>query len=98
MRTTLRSITVLLMVAASFGGLVGPAAADQDEPKFRLLKEHHQEGSHDFTITTLSTRNDVVSGGDGLVGGDVAPSLPLGHLPGGLNGKDVTSAFHQVPG
>src|SRR6266446_6598843 len=98
MTTSLRSITLLIMVGASLVGLAGPAAADSEEPKFRLLKEHHQEGSHDFAITTLSTRNDVVSGGNVLVRVDVAPSIALGNLRVDLNGNDVTSAFHQVPG
>ena len=98
MRTSVRSITVLFAVGASFAGLIAPAAADSDEPKFRLLKEHHQEGNHDFAITTLSTRNDVVTGGDVLVRVDVAPSIALGNVRVDLNGNDATSVFQQVPG
>ena len=98
MRTSVRSITVLFAVGASFAGLIAPAAADSDEPKFRLLKEHHQEGNHDFAITTLSTRNDVVTGGDVLVRVDVAPSIALGNVRVDLNGTAATSVFQQVPG
>jgi hypothetical protein len=98
MRSSLRSIAVLLTAAAGFGGLVKAAAAESESPKFKLLKAHHQEGSHDFTITTLSARNDVVSGGDVLVQVDVSSSIALGDVRVELNGSDVTSAFQQVAG
>jgi hypothetical protein len=98
MKTSVRSVTALLTFAAGFAGLSGSAAADSDQPKFRQLKEHHQEGSHDFTITTLSTRNDVVSGGDVLVRIDVAAATALANVRIDLNGNDVTSLFQQAFG
>src|SRR6266852_6278705 len=98
MTTSLRSITLLIMVGASLVGLAGPAAADSEEPKFRLLMEHLQEGSHDFAITTLSTRNDVVSGGNVLVRVEVARSIALGSVRVDVNGNDVTSVFREVAG
>src|SRR5438128_6491852 len=63
----------------SFLGVVaaGPAAADK---------------SH-LTITTLSARADVVSGGNVLVRIDVPRNAALSDVQVSLNGADVTSTF-----
>src|SRR5689334_8946169 len=99
MRIAFRPATVLF-AAASMLLAVRPAGAhdNDDEPKFRLLKPHKQEGNKDFAISTLSARNDVVSGGDVLARVDVASSIALGDVRVELNGIDVTSAFQPVPG
>jgi Tannase-like family of unknown function (DUF6351) len=47
-----------------------------------------------LAITTLSSRPDMVSGGDALVRVDVPPSLPMGHIVIKLNGQDITATFH----
>ncbi len=47
-----------------------------------------------LSITSLSSRPDVVSGGDALVRVDVPPGYVLSHIVVKLNGADVTSAFH----
>jgi Tannase-like family of unknown function (DUF6351) len=91
MPISLRRIAVLFAVTAGFA--VSASPDHPHEPKFRLLQPHHQEGSRDFTITTLSARNDVVSGGDVLVRVDVNQSIALGNVRVELNGSDVTSSF-----
>src|SRR5882672_7460019 len=47
-----------------------------------------------LTITTLSSRPDMVSGGDALV--EVKTATPSGVVVT-LNGQDVTKAFHVDP-
>src|SRR5215470_5383163 len=98
MKTGLRPAAVLFTVAASLGSLPAAAHHSNDEPRFRLLKEHRQEGSKSFTITTLSARNDVVSGGDVLARVEVASGIDLRNVRVELNGSDVTSSFQEVAG
>ncbi len=47
-----------------------------------------------LTITSLSSRPDVVSGGDALVRVDVPGNFVLSHIVMKLNGADVTASFH----
>ena len=47
-----------------------------------------------IAITTLSSRPDMVSGGNALVRVDVPPGLSLGQIVVKLNGQNVTAAFH----
>ncbi len=75
-----------------------PAAANPDEPRFRVTREHPQEGSDDFRIVTVSAKNDLVSGGDVLVRIDVDERIPLGSVNVQRNGLDVTAAFSPLPG
>jgi len=75
-----------------------PAAANPDEPTFRVTREHPQEGSDDFRIVTVSAKNDLVSGGDVLVRIDVDEEIPLGSVRVQRNGRDVTAAFRPLPG
>ena len=46
------------------------------------------------TITTLSSRPDMVSGGDALVRVDAPGDFPLSHIVIKLNGQDITATFH----
>ena len=46
-----------------------------------------------FEIRTLSSRADLVSGGDALVGITVPPGMKPGQLSVALNGKDITARF-----
>jgi hypothetical protein len=48
----------------------------------------------EFGIRTLSTRADMVSGGDVLVQIDVPSNVDPGDVQVDLNGRDVTDAFH----
>ena len=48
-----------------------------------------------FEITALSTRPEMVSGGDVLVGVTVPEALPLDQAHVTLNGADITPAFHR---
>jgi Tannase-like family of unknown function (DUF6351) len=47
-----------------------------------------------LSITSLSSRPDVVSGGDALVRVDVPADFVLAHIVIKLNGVDVTASFH----
>ncbi len=63
-----------------------------------VTREHVQAGSHAFRITTVSARNDMISGNDVLVRIDVATSIPLSRLVVFRNGDDISSAFHPLSG
>src|SRR5438477_9353127 len=47
-----------------------------------------------ITITTLSSRPDMVSGGNALLRVDVPAPFSLGQIVVKLNGQDVTATFH----
>jgi hypothetical protein len=49
--------------------------------------------STEFQISSLSTRPDMVTGGDVLIRVDVPDSTPIDRAVVRLNGKDVTSSF-----
>ncbi len=64
-----------------------------------LTAAHKQKGSSDFTITTVSARNDLIAGGQVLVRIDVGAHILLDHVVIALNDSDVTGAFQQeAPG
>ena len=50
-----------------------------------------------FRITILSSRPDMVSGGDALVQIDAPPNLPAKQISIQLNGRDVAAAFRSDP-
>ncbi len=50
-----------------------------------------------FKITTVSSRPDMISGGDALVRVDVPDKLPTGQAAIRLNGQDITPAFRSDP-
>jgi hypothetical protein len=82
-----RSVFAVLFAAAIVFLAGGPAA--QADP-----------GAHKVEIRTLSTRPDMVSGGDVLVQVDVPSNIRPTHVRVTLNGRDVTDAFRpgQVSG
>jgi hypothetical protein len=86
----LMSVLAVLVVLA----LVSNPAAEPEEQKPYPAREHRQEGSDEFRITTLSARNDMISGGDVLVRIEVAPTVPLARVVVDRNGEEVTAAFH----
>ena len=49
-----------------------------------------------FRVTTLSSRPDMISGGDVLVQVDVPQSVPLNKAVIKLNGQDITAALHPA--
>ena len=66
-----------------------PASSDP-----HLLQEHRQTGSNSIVIKVLSSRNDVVSGGDALIE-ITAQAGDTGALAIKLNGADVSKSFHH---
>src|SRR6266853_2113260 len=50
-----------------------------------------------FRITSLSSRPEMVSGGDVLVQVDVPQSVPLNNIMIKVNGQDATAALHPGP-
>jgi hypothetical protein len=86
-------LVLAIAVITFFAELPAPAGADPGETKLREAKEHRQEGSKEFRIATVSTRNDMVSGDDVLVRIDVSPRVRLDRVVVELNGADVTGAF-----
>jgi len=67
----------IVVVTATFVGVVGEAT----------------ESRAPFEIRTLSSRADLVSGGDALVAVTVPAGTKAGQLKVSLNGKDITSRF-----
>jgi hypothetical protein len=51
-----------------------------------------------LSISTLSTKAQLVSGSEVLARVDVAPGIPLGEVAVSLNGDDVSGAFHPTSG
>ena len=89
------------VIAASVAVLSAPSRADGEfeNTKLTLTRAHHQEGSKAFEIATVSSRNDLISGGDVLVRIGVAAHIPLSQVVVLLNGAAVTSSFHEeAPG
>jgi hypothetical protein len=52
------------------------------------------KGQHDFTITTLSSHPELVTGGDALVRVDVPADIARESILVTLNGVDITDQFH----
>src|SRR5215813_7032956 len=55
---------------------------------------HDRDDDHGFRIETLSTKPQLVTGGDVLVRVDVPRGLPLRLTRIEVNGRNVTGAFH----
>jgi hypothetical protein len=98
-------LAVLAAALTTGLGLFATAVyADNDRDRDRddgstiaRTRPHEQEGSNAFRITTLSARNDLISGGDVLVRVDVAARIPLADVAVSLNRQSVTAAFHADP-
>lgn len=97
--TSVRSLAVLLL-----GGslLAAPALArehdDRDDDEgdtIHRTRPHEQLGSRELQITTVSTRNDLITGGDVLVRIRAEAHIALGDVGVTVNGRDVTGAFHD---
>jgi hypothetical protein len=66
-------------------------------PVSALADDEHDDDNQGFNVRTLSTRPEMVSGGDVLIRVDVSRSVPIGSVRISLNGSDVTSAFTADP-
>ena len=102
----------LLAAALATSLFALPAFADRDNdgnnngssnidrgvpPTIFQTRAHEQEGSNAFRITTLSARNDLITGGDVLVRVDVAARIALDRVSIHLNHESVTAAFSADP-
>jgi hypothetical protein len=89
------------LAAATLLGLIGIAAAppvEQDQlGTISRTEPNQQHGSHDFVITTVSARNDLIAGGQVLVKIDAAGAIVLDQMRVALNEQDVTAAFQPNP-
>ena len=98
----LRLPVLAAALAAGLGLFAAAAHADNDRDESSTIartRPHEQEGSRAFRITTLSARNDLISGGDVLVRVEVAARIPLDRVAISLNHQSVTAAFHEeAPG
>ncbi len=74
-----------------------PVRADPDDAMPYHTREHPHRGSSEFRIVTVSTRNDMISGNDVLVRID-GGSGSLDRAVVELNGREIATAFHPLPG
>ena len=79
------ALPVVALAAATFVTIVPVHAQKKDPP-------------HDFEIKTLSTRPDMVTGGDVLVRIDVPRAIPLDQVRVSVDGQDVTGSLKPAPG
>jgi hypothetical protein len=82
-----------LVIAMTVGGR---AYGAENAPNPRKAVEHSQRGSSEIQITTVSARNDMVTGGDVLVRISAKDVKVLTGLRIKLNGADTTTAFRQT--
>jgi Tannase-like family of unknown function (DUF6351) len=94
----IRLFVVMLTGLVCLWSLSAPVYAQFDEPLPLRTKEHRQTGSPRFQVTTVSARNDMISGGDVLLRIDVSPRVPLDLVAVALNGQDITNAFRLMAG
>jgi hypothetical protein len=92
-------IAAVFAIVTGIGLCSGPvrAGSDSDNDTLQRTSPHEQEGSRQFRITTLSSRDDLISGGSVLVRIDVSSGIPLTRVAVSLNGADVTPAFGEEP-
>lgn len=86
---------VVASLVLGSAGLRAAQAPSSDGP--RILQEHHQTGGDGIAIKVLSSRNDVVSGGDALIEID-SQTADVARLAIKLNGADVTKSFQHRDG
>lgn len=89
-----RNLRAVALVGATTLVLGSPClqAAEQAGDGLHALKEHPQVGSNGLAIKVLSSRNDVISGGDALI--EVSSQQPdAGTAVIRLNGVDVSKTF-----
>src|SRR5258708_33153733 len=80
--------------AATVVALVGLATA----PLALADDGDHDDRRNDFQISTLSTKPELVSGGDVLVRIDVPRKVSLQSVRGELNGRNISGTFRADAG
>jgi hypothetical protein len=88
-------VALSLANAAGIGLFSTPVRAGGDT--VHLTAPHQQTGSGQFIITTVSARNDLISGDSALVRVSVATALALTQIGVYLNNTKVTSSFIETP-
>ena len=91
------NLSIALVAAAllaACGGADGPRVSPTTSPETRAASASIKSA---FEIRTLSTRPDMVSGGDVLLEVVVPRVVPLHQVKLTLNGADVTAAFTTDP-
>lgn len=93
-RCLFSTISFWLPVAV-IGLFSGPVHAAGDT--VHLTAPHQQTGSAQFVITTVSARNDLISGDSALVDIGVSSVIPVAQVGVYLNNTKITSAFKETP-
>ena len=86
---------VVVSLVLGSAGLGAVPTLSTDGP--HILQEHHQAGGEGISIKVLSSRNDVVSGGDALVE-ITSQTDDVASLFVKLNGADITKIFTHREG
>ena len=84
---------VLIMAGIS----LSPASVRAGGDTVHLTAPHQQTGTGQFVITTVSARNDFISGDSALVRVGVPAVLAVTQVGVYLNNIKVTSAFTETP-
>ena len=95
MRKRLAVIVPIWLPFAVIGLFSAPAYAAGDT--VQLTTPHQQTGSGQFAITTVSARNDLISGDSALVHIGVSSVIPITQVGVYLNNAKITSAFKETP-
>ena len=84
-----------ILIFAGIGVLSAPVRAGADT--LHLTAPHQQTGSAQFVITTVSARNDLISGDSALVRIGVSSLIPMTQVGVYLNSVKITAAFTETP-
>ena len=95
MRSRLASVILISLLVAAMSLFSAPAGLAGDT--VHLTVPHQQTGSEQFVITTVSARNDLISGNSALVRIGVSSAIPTTQVGVYLNSADVTAAFKETP-
>jgi Tannase-like family of unknown function (DUF6351) len=85
---------VVLLGLTGIGVVPARVAAATDT--VHLTAPHQQTGSGQFVITTVSARNDLISGDSALVRIGVSSLIPVTQVGVYLNSAKITSAFKET--
>jgi hypothetical protein len=79
--------------------LIGPfsAPAQAGSDTVHLTAPHQQTGSTQFVITTVSARDDLISGDSALVRIGVSAPIPVTQVGVYLNNAKITTSFKETP-
>jgi hypothetical protein len=90
-----RRVGVIALVAAALiaNANVAVSAARDDVPRREVRRP-----SKEFSVSTVSTRAEMVTAGDVLVQVDVPRTVPIHRVRVSVDGRDVSEAFAPEPG